>query len=340
MRLKMLIATEDKNYSEPVSDYISEQYGNTVNVSVCSASEHLGKMLAGKRYDVALVEPVFFERMNCEEVQLAVLLVDDVLADFSEGTPVVAKYQRISSIVSDIFERYSMLSGRKHDAGLKTGKVTTIWSPAGGVGKTTVSLAHASSMADDGKKVFYLNLEAFSSMSTYFEETGKSISNVFEMLGNTESDVKMFIQGICKQENGITYLNGPNNYADMQVLSVENISELISVCAVLTDELIVDLPCQCDSRTQQVLESADNVLIVTDSTKSSETKLIQFMKQNIIFETICDKVALVENKGASVSDAIIAQFDAIPARLQLPFVSHDDESAVYKELSTYVGGNG
>ena len=334
----MLIATEDKNYSESISDYISERYGNTVDVSVCSAPEYLEKMLAGKRYDVALVEHVFFERINPEDVQLVVLLVDDdVLTDVSKATPSVTKYQRISSIVSDILERYSKFSGRKHDAGVKIGNVTAIWSPAGGVGKTTVSLAHASSMADDGGKVFYLNLEAFSSMSTYFEETGKSISNVFEMLGNDEGDIKMLIQGICKQEDGITYLNSPNNYADMQVLSVENVIELISACAALTDELIVDLPCQCDSRTQQVLEFADNVLIVTDSIKTSEVKLLQFMKQNTIFESICDKVALVENKGAVVSDAIISQFDEIPARLQLPFVPHDDERVVYKELSTYVG---
>jgi len=334
MRLKMLISTEDCVYAELVADYISEHYSNSIETSVCSTFQHFEDMLATKRYDVALMDSAFMEQESQGRIQLPILLVgDDDFPNASGSVVTITKHQRISSIVSGVLECFSKVSKSK---GVCTSRanVTVTWSPAGGVGKTTTSLAFASSLVADAKKVFYLNLEEFSSVPAYFSEKGKSISDVFEMLDNSEGDVKMLISGICAEENGIAYLNSPNNYVDMQALSVENIADLISACSSLTDELVIDLPCECNEKTRYIMEAADNILIVTDKTESAKAKLAQFLQQNNVFEHVKEKCKLVLNKDALDDERISSQF--ISAPILFPLIRSENEASVYQEIAEHI----
>lgn len=301
MRVKMLVATTDTEYAKLVSDNISEYHADKIEVSVCSSTELLEEILSKRKYDVALLDSVMLESADMNSIHLPIFLWSE-----NEATRLAAdivrinKYQRISAIVATVLERYAKVSRRRHDSDEKCAKITAVWSPAGGVGKTTVALAYALSNANDEKDVFYLNLESFSSVPGYFSDSGKSISIVFEMLDNHDGNVKMLIQGICSRENGITFLCGPDNYDDICILSDDNIKELVAACAQLTDELVIDLSCSCDSRTRQIFELADKVLIVTEQTIQAEAKLLQFTSQNDIFESIKEKATLVANKGAQI----------------------------------------
>ncbi|MCL2201722.1 MAG: hypothetical protein FWB75_07130, partial [Oscillospiraceae bacterium] len=196
-------------------------------------------------------------------------------------------------------------------------------------GKTTVALSYAAQKVAEGKQVLYLNLESFSSVPAYFAQTGKSISAVFEMLENSDGNVKMLIRGICQQDSGVgmAYFCRPENFDDMYALSAENIAELTSVCAGVTEELVIDMSCVCDRRTRKVFELADKVLLVTDPTATAQVKLSQFSTQHTVFESIKDKVVLVANKGAELG-CEIAQ-----AVWKLPFVQSANHTAVYKALS-------
>jgi len=252
---------------------------------------------------------------------------NETTTDLSAGLGKINKYQRISSIVAAVLEQYAKLSKKNYNPDLKEAKITAVWSPAGGVGKTSVAIAYALSNARDNKKVFYLNLEYFSSSPEYFRESGKSISSVFEMLENQEGDLKMLIQGISCFENGIAYLCSPDNYDDLCILSSENIHELVTACAALSDELVIDLSCVCDARVNKIFERADSVLLVMGKTTTGEVKLAQFMSQNDVFESIKEKVTLVVNKGADYSSPLIESM------ISLPHVQSSDVKTVCKALS-------
>jgi len=333
MRIKMLVATVDILYAKLISDNISECHADKVDVSICSALEGLQDALTKHKYNVALIDATLIEHVDTSAVNLLLLLWSETetTAGLTEKFEKIDKYQRISSIVSTVLEKYAKLSNENHNSHSRHAKVTAVWSPVGGIGKTSVALAYALSCADNGKEVFYLNLEYFTSTPGYFKENGKSISSVFEMLENHEGDVKMLIQGISCRDNGITYLCGPDNFDDLCVLSCEHIYELIKACASLADELVIDLSSVCDARTRKVFEHADSILLVTGQTGASETKMTQFMTQNNVFDSIKDKVTLVANKGATVSRPLAEPM------ISFPQVESNDMRTVCKILSEVYG---
>jgi len=356
VRVKLLVATCDGDYAEHLSRIISEHHADIVNVTVCSTAEKLHELLGVQRYDAALLDAELLEGADLCSVHLPLLLQTDEeqrmfrAAESSAGETAqqagssssdrapcisepsmiskrVSKYQRVSAIVANLLEQYAKVTSDGPGSDSKRAQITAVWSPAGGVGKTTVALALAMKKASDGNQVMYLNLENFSSVPAYFTGTGKSISALFEMLDAREGNVKMLIRGIRCQDGGVTYLCHPDNFDDMNILSAENVAVLIEACSELTDELIIDLSCICGERERQVFELADRVLIVTDTTSTAQTKLTQFTSQNNVFDRIRAKSSLVNNRGA---DAGIPLVDTV---ISLPFVQTADSPTVYKTLS-------
>jgi len=337
MKVNLLIATQDNIYAKLLSDNISEHHIDIIDVSVCSALEGINEAISNKRYNVALIDPQFIEHIKTDRIHLPLLMwsEDEHTGDFPAQYGRINKHQRISSIVSLILERYAKVSNNKPDFDSKHANITAVWSPAGGVGKTSVALAYAISHStedkvSDRKEVFYLNLEDFSSVPVFFSEKGKSISTVFEMLESNEGNLEMLIQGIRCCDKGITFLGSPDNFDDLCILSSDNVHELVSNCAKLTDELIIDLSCACNQRVRKVFELAGKVLIVTDGTTAAEAKITQFMSQNGIYESIKEKVTIISNKEAKANDP----GDALI--VSLPYIQSDNATALCNDLAGYI----
>ena len=337
MRVKLLVATGDGDYAEHLSDIITKLHGDIIDVSVCLSSESMNDLLANHEFDAALLDAPFAEGADLGHIALPLLLIseDEHLPGALTELGRVIKYQRVSTLIAKVLELCAKTSDGGGGEGPDRGKarITAVWSPAGGVGKTTVALAYATKRLSEGKQVLYLNLESFSSVPAYFEETGKGISAIFEMLDNKEGNIKVLIMGIRRQDSGgISYFCRPDNFDDMNVLSVENVTALIGACAEICEELVVDLTCICDERTRQVFELADRVLLVADPTTSAHYKLAQFTSQHNAFERIREKAVFVANKGSAPRD--------LPAGAiaYLPIVQSGNPTAVYKTLSSYSFG--
>ena len=330
MKTQLLIATDDCDYAGHLSNILAEKHADVFDVNVYSTVEHIREQLAVRKFDVALLECNMTEGLDLESVRLPLLLCseDENTQDISGEFKKVYKYQRISSMVSNILELYAKVLTNEHGLYLRRARITAVWSPMGGVGKTTSALAYCRGKASAGKQVMYLNLEPFSSVVTYFDETGKSISAVLEMLEPGEGNLQMLIKGIRRQESGgITYFCRPDNYDDMNIITPENVAALIEACSEVTDELVIDMSCICDERTRKIFELADRVFLVTDPTCSAQNKLAQFASQNNTFQCIRGKATLIANKGAVIGEPLI---DTI---VYLPYIRSEDATAVYKTLS-------
>ena len=331
MRTQLLIASEDSSYTDHLSDYLLEQHKTVFDVIVCSGEHNLQEQLASKKIDIALLEASMFANANLKSVHLPLLLWSegDDCNEVPENITRIRKYQRISTMVSNVLEIYAKGLSKLRNPDARRARISAFWSPVGGVGKTTVALAYSAGKRQNGKEVLYLDFEQFSSVRTYFNDSGKSISTLFDMLESDDGDIKTLIQSISKEDrdSGITYICRPENYDDMNILSIENMEVLMDACSELTDELVIDMSSICDGRTQRIFELADRIFLVSDPSHSSQMKFEQFVSQNNLFQRIRDKTTLVANKGAA------PYVDMVNTVVSLPLIRSLDPITVYRALS-------
>jgi MinD-like ATPase involved in chromosome partitioning or flagellar assembly len=335
MKTNLLICTADTAYAEHLSRHLSERHADAFEVCVCLESGSLHDTIKSQTFDAALIDPGLSVGADLRPVRVPLLIwseeSDD--AEASGEYKRVRKYQRISSIVAEILTSCAEMLSDARVEDLEKARVTVVWSPAGGVGKTTVALAYAAKKVADGKETLYLDMEHFSSVPVYFHEAGTSISSVFEMLENGSGNIQMLIRAIRKQDNGdgIAYISRPDNYDDMNILSAEDAATLLRACCGVAEEVVVDMPCVCDARTRKLFEIADKIFLVTDATAAARTKVSQFVTQHNVYGGIKAKLAVVANRGATVSDTPTPS----PEIVALPHVASYNAQAVYRSLAAH-----
>ena len=327
MKIHLLIANSDCGYVEHLSRVLTENYADTFEVIVCSSEDKLIELLEERRLDIALIEPSLADHVPLSQIRLPLLLWDGIaeLGEQSKNITKIRKYQRISTLAGQVLERYAGVSSldAKFD-GEQRGQITLVWAPAGGCGKTTTALAYTAQKVSEGKRVVYLDLEPFSSTPVYFREDGKSISSVFEKL---DGNVDLLLQSIRQTDSGsgIFYFCHPDNYDDIAILTAEDMEKLIISSAKDVDEVVVDMGSAFDQRIAEIMELADQIMIVIDNTQIARMKWQQFRTQHCIYEKIDSKILMVANRGAS--------FEKIHRTVLLPLVQSDDPVVVYKILS-------
>jgi len=329
MKIQILVTISDCEYREHLTNVLVEKYTEEFEVGICSEPAKLKEMFEKHRYDVVLCDMSMAEHILTLPVRLRVALCDGTEEQNRQlgGVKKIQKYQRISKIVSEIMEHLAEVSVG-NSFGRNRGHLTVCWSAAGGTGKTSVAMAYAAKRATEGKKVAYMDLEAFSSVPVYFKQPGKSISVVFEKLDN---NVELLLQSIRQQDRdtGIYYFWYPDNYDDINVLTQEDATTLIEGCIGSVDELVVDLSGNYDNKIKKMLEMADTVLMVVGKTVTAQTKHEQFRVQNNIYKEIVSKMVLVANGGTCAEE-----HNAV-SNVRLPVVQSEDPVIVFKTLSAY-----
>ena len=76
MKLQLLIAIGHQDYMEHLSDVLTQRYGETFEVSVCSTGERLRELLSRRRFDAALLDESLAEEVDLSAVRLPLLLWD------------------------------------------------------------------------------------------------------------------------------------------------------------------------------------------------------------------------------------------------------------------------
>lgn len=326
MKIRLIVATNDAIYAEKFYNGAIQQRDD-VDVSICTDYAKLDAIMSTSFYDVCMIESDGANFVDRNKAKLWLLLRDDhkdTGSNFSE-LQYVEKYQRISTLLSQVIGLYAQIAPEAAVPG-KNGKITVVWSPAGGVGKTTLALAKAAGAAREKKKVRYLNLESFCGTPVLFQEPGNSLSAVFEEMFE---NVALQIQGLqsIDRSTGMSYFGQPANYDDLNMLTCEETGLLIKAAQCDVDELIIDLSSICDKKTVETFEIADQIVLVTDNSRIAQCKLQQFMTQNNVYRKFMNKMMLIANKGATVSAAQEISM------IRLPLIQSTDPIAVYTKLA-------
>lgn len=328
MNIRLIVITSDIDYVECFSDVIEDSYKGVFKMSICSSAEKYKELSEKKNYDIALVDEALTDEMVFPTARLCAQLCDgETRAQKGSEYYPIQKYQRISYIVSELLEQYSKVAGGTGSYGKASGQMTAVWSPAGGVGKTTIAMAYAAKRASENDRVIYLNLEHFSSTESYFKDEAKSISALFEGLGS--NNMEILIAGLLQKDSGsgILYFGSATNYDDLNVLTVSDIEEIINGCIAQCNELVVDLPSSCDEKVRYILERSDQIFGIADDSVAGKNKWKQFQTQHSLYGEIADKITMIANKGADISKWYEEHTVA------MPYVKSQDPVVIYKSLA-------
>ncbi|HMM96955.1 AAA family ATPase [Phycicoccus sp.] len=152
-------------------------------------------------------------------------------------------------------ELTSRLVGHASGGATRDGKVITVFSAKGGVGKTTLSTNTAVHLASGGQKTLLIDLDlSFGDVAISLQLVpDRSIFDAVSMAGSIDDEALRDLV-TTHEPSGLDVLCAPNDPGDADRIPVSTIGELIKVARRCYDYVVVDTP---PSFTEHVLGAVD-----------------------------------------------------------------------------------
>lgn len=298
MNIKIAIADNNIEYAQKVFDVLTKD--DRFTAALFTGVDSLAEALRTRRYDIVL----FDKSMIVSELKLIplpILIVDDEDTDGLEqfaSFSKINKFQRISRIINCTLELYSEIAPEiaMNDSGKV--RVSAVYSPIGGSGKTTIACAAAKVFGYCGKKALYISFEQFPSSEIIFDDNdGKGIGELFTTLkGNANFSLKL--QSLIHDNNGVMVISPFKNARDIEEISTDEITELINriVSSGICDNLIIDMDSTLSPFNRAVMESANEIFVITTPDNISQLKYNKLLGDVDFSSKNGDKVREIVNK--------------------------------------------
>ncbi len=327
MRIDLVIADEDNNYRGRIAGYLSSE--NEYRVSQFSKANELIAYLEKYRCDILLVTPeIYTEKLATYDVRTIILLLEDEQERLVYGTSSIYKYQSITNIEKYILEEDTKNSTtarpKSHYAGTK---IISVYSPIGGVGKTTVAVSLAMQYARLGRRVFYLNLEEIASTESYFRVSeNNSLTKVLESLAMEQTvDLNEIKQ--MDDEYNIGYFSPLKQLADNSLITVEKLIMLLHRLKEfdMYDILIIDTNSRMSDITKCLLGECSEIVFVGASTENASLKMAKWLAEA---QEVVKKAFIIYNNV----DSNISMIDNIMAIGRIPKLGDNSEREKCKQI--------
>lgn len=282
---RVIIADEDANYIVPLQYKFVTDFFDKIELEIITEREYFNEyfskpqnaeilIVSDELYDSSLqrhnVDNVFVMCENQDDGQTGELNVNRLF-----------KYSSIKEIFNEIVGKSA---GALNIAATekKETQVILVTSAAGGVGKTTVAMGVAASLAKNYKRVLYINadrLQVFQHMLDNYSSI--TTSDVYAKLTSSLPDIYPEIKHVIRKEV-FNYL--PPFKASLMSVGLDySVYERIVVSAKKSgdfDFIVVDVDTTFDESKAVLLELADKILIITKQT------LVSVLATNILVSNI------------------------------------------------------
>lgn len=289
-KLNLVIADTNTGYVESTVNYFMTNYFRRFQISSFTEWDFLYDFLSGPRnVDILLISPQMYkEALPKDNIGEVIILTSGQLPKELDGLRSIDRNLVDCDFVTDILERYSRESP-DIDTGIhavkksKT-KVIAVYSPLGGVGKTTISVSTSIRCGENGLKAFYLNLEPFQSTSLFFncksgENFSKILQNIKENGGNFH--LKVNEMKCTDPEYNVDYFPPSQDILNIADFDPQNFKDLINEFRDMNeyDIIVVDMSNTVDERNLAVLEQCDKIVVVLAQDAISNIKAGELSRQ-------------------------------------------------------------
>lgn len=301
MAKRLVIAEENEVYCNRLKCYLEKHYKEEYEMAFFREKKDFLEYVSNQKCEIALFSTVFYD----ETIHLKNILLPIVLLEEDEEKPsihklkwTIPKYMRISKLMKYIKEQYEEVERNRP-------LIYSFYSPAGGVGQTTIAIGMALSYLNIGRKVLYINLEELDSTGLYFGKRSGSLSEHLP-INELPSEVHFLAQYIKKDINtGILYW--VKN--EMETLEVNAMQEAIEkiIEYELANVIVLDLAHHYDLEKSSYFKIADSIVLVRNNQIQAKYKMKQMLEHKKLEDDLKDKLRLVINqgkKGDSVQEKI------------------------------------
>lgn len=316
---RIIIADPEVTYIMPLQIQFIKKFFEEVELELITEWGYFEEMFSrAQRVDILIVSEEWYEAsLHRHSIGNIFVLVENYRSGETEQLSItrIYKYTSVNDIFNEIIGR-SGASIHADKSNKKDTEVIVITSASGGVGKTTIAMGISAILAQNYKKVLYINASQLQSFQYVLEnKVPVTTSGVYEYLSNPIGQVYQNIKHCIRQEK-FSYL--PEFKASLLSLGIENTVYQKIVESVREskdyDYIVVDTECAFDAGKIALLNIADKVVVITTQDSSSVIATNKFvnninMKDSNRYIFLCNRFqkeevnALKENTwGFTVSE--------------------------------------
>jgi MinD-like ATPase involved in chromosome partitioning or flagellar assembly len=166
----------------------------------------------------------------------------------------------------------------------QTGRIYTIFSPKGGVGKTSIAVNLADRAVSMGLKTLLLELDS-SPGDLRLILNSSNHSGILAVLHEFD-----LVEEVCHLiRERFYFLPGPASPEEGEALSYEAVGKFLSKARVHFDAIVIDTPSTLTETTATAIKFSDNVFFVVEPTLAAAARaetIINFLKKKLDISTV------------------------------------------------------
>lgn len=240
----LIICDREEAYARRLMDFINRR-GKTFEIYIFTTVKALLSYVNLPKADVVLIEEELWEDRIAAQVQGKILLLSEgTQVGEDSGYPVVYKLQPAENIEKEIMNCYAgeRLGFLPETVAEGNVKFWAVFSPAGGCGKTMLSLALGEYLSRE-KKVLYLNMECFGSLVSEKGYPG-GMTDLLYYVKERKENLFMLLASLTENRRGMDCIFPVDYYGDIISLTEGDISWLTGQLEKSSyDVIIFDIGC-------------------------------------------------------------------------------------------------
>lgn len=285
MKIRVGILDSDQVYMARLVRYFTTHYIDKIEISAFHSLESFTEFIRQTRIDVFLADPAFIPSdMEIPKTMIMAFLTDSEHAQKVGNVSAVYKYQQAENLYREILGLYAELDKMTtYKSAEGESAVICFMGAAGGTGTTTMAVACARSLASNGKKVLYLNLEENGVITPFIQGQGSTtMSDVLYVVKSNRTKLVLKLESMVRKSEQGVYFYEPFAIApDAHEMTASDLQEILNTLIRYYDYdfIVLDTDTDVIWKRNLLLKYARHVMMVSDGRTVSNLKLNRILQE-------------------------------------------------------------